>query len=589
MEGIFDPEIMELLGGTEVTSGNTPAPGSLRVLSGAGSELSIAGDAYEGASRVSRELAGYSPAIRSADADLLPNKREADARTRDTTRNDAYVQGGATLRKDNIVGSYYMLNAKPVTTVLFGKEDSKWEDEFQEEVEEKFGLWAESFDNWPDAARQNTLTGQVRMAVDQHTVYGEVLASAEWLRDEPRPFRTALQMIDTDRLSTPPEFIGDKNVRMGVRRNQFGAPQGYYVRMSHPSDWLSADSYNWKYIPIRKPWGRLQMLHIFDQMRPDQSRGIALMVAALSEMKMTKNFRKMVLQNAVLNATYAATIESDLPTEAIFAQLGGGDMSAERIQEAISGYIGGHFDSIGQYVGGSKNLKIDGLKIPHLPPGSKLHLQGAGQGGPLGSEFEQSLLRHIAAALNVSYEQLSRDYSKTNYSSARAAMNETYKAMLSIKRSVADRYASTAYSLWLEEALNKGAITSLRRNMPSFYEGQFKDAYCACDWVGASRGQVDELKETQAAILRLNNGLSTLEQEHARLGQDWRKQMRQMKREMEWKDFYEILQNPTDTTNQENAASGTKREAKASSHVPSPGTAANLFMDDEHKEEKEDA
>lgn len=138
----------------------------------------IAGDAYEGASTFSRELASYTPAIRSADADLLPAKRIADARVRDTTRNDAYVQGGATLRKDNIVGSYYMLNAKPVTTVLFGKEDSKWEDEWQEEVQEKFALWAESLDNWPDASRQNTLTGMVRMAVDTDTLQGEVLATA---------------------------------------------------------------------------------------------------------------------------------------------------------------------------------------------------------------------------------------------------------------------------------------------------------------------------------------------------------------------------------------------------------------------------
>ncbi|MGO8300022.1 hypothetical protein ACC817_28660 [Rhizobium ruizarguesonis] len=119
---------------------------------------------------------------------------------------------------------------------------------------------------------------------------------------------------------------------------------------------------------------------------------------------------------------------------------------------------------------------------------------------------------------------------------------------------VADRFASSIYSLWLEEAINKGEITSVRRNMPSFYEKQFKDAYTACDWVGASRGQVDELKETQAAILRINNGLSDLETENARLGADWRKRMRQMKREVEWKDFYKILQNPTDSTNQENAA-----------------------------------
>lgn len=562
MAGIHDPEILEMLG--DESSSMEPAPARLRVNgAGAGETFSIAGDAYEGASQFSRELASYSPVIRSADADLLPAKNMADARTRDTTRNDAYVQGGATLRKDNIVGSYYMLNAKPVTTVLFGKEDEKWEDEWQEEVEEKFALWAESLDNWPDAARINTLTGLTRMFIDTHTVHGEGLATVEWLRDQPRMFSTAIQMVDIDRLSTPPEFMGDPMVRGGIRRNKYGAPQTYYIRMAHPSDWMTTDSYQWKAVDIRKPWGRQQVIHIFEQLRPDQSRGISMMVAALSEMKMTKNFRKMVLQNAVLNATYAATVESEMPTEAIFAQLGGTDFPPEKIQEALSAYMAGHYDTLSTFMGGAKNLQIDGVKIPHLPPGTRLKLQGAGQGGPLGSEFEQSLLRHIAAALGVSYEQLSRDYTKTNYSSARAAMAETHKAMLSIKRMVADRFATHVYALWLEEAINKGEITSVRRNMPSFYEKQFKDAYTACDWIGASRGQVDELKETQAAVLRMNNGLSDLETENARLGGDWRKRLRQMKREMEWKDFYEVLQNPTDTTNQENAASGNTSTKKA--------------------------
>jgi lambda family phage portal protein len=561
MANFLDQESLELLGGGPSSAGNQPAPGW--VSSGAGGELAIAGDAYDGASRISRELAAYAPAIRSADADLLPAKRMADARSRDTGRNDAYVQGGATLRKDNIVGSYYMLNAKPVTHVLFGKDDDVWEDEFQEEVEEKFGLSAESVDNWLDAARQNTLTGLVRMAVDQHTFSGEALASVEWLRDVPRPFSTAIQMIDPDRLMNPPDKLGDPNIRGGVQRNQYGAPQGYHIRMAHPTDWTTPNAYVSKYIPIRKPWGRLQMIHIFEQMRPDQSRGIAMMVAALSEMKMTKNFRKMVLQNAVLNATYAATIESELPTQQIFAQLGGADATPELVQQLLTAYIGGHFTTLDQFVGGSKNLQIDGVKIPHLPPGAKLNLRGAGQGGPLGNEFEQSLLRHIAASLGVSYEQLSRDYTQTNYSSARAAMNETYKAMLSIKRMVADRFATIIYRLWLEEALNAGEITSIRRNMPSWYDGLNADAYSSCDWVGASRGQIDELKETQAAVLRINNGLSDLETENARLGADWRRRMRQLKREQGWKEFYKIMQGDPANAKTKSAANNSSSQKKA--------------------------
>lgn len=49
---------------------------------------------------------------------------------------------------------------------------------------------------------------------------------------------------------------------------------------------------------------------------------------------------------------------------------------------------------------------------------------------------------------------------------------------------------------------------------------------------------VDELKETQAAILRLNNGLSTLEEEKARLGTNWCARLRELKAQTASGDLY---------------------------------------------------
>ncbi len=88
---------------------------------------------------------------------------------------------------------------------------------------------------------------------------------------------------------------------------------------------------------------------------------------------------------------------------------------------------------------------------------------------------------------------------------------------------------------------------------------------------------MDELKETQAAVLRMQNGISTLQDENARLGHDWRRQMRQMRREQDWKDFFKIMQEPTEATKQ-----GSLNSSNA--YAPSTGTAANLYMDDQTKE-----
>ncbi len=513
--------------------------------------------AYEAADRTSRELAMWAPPLQSADMDLLPEKSIMDPRVRDTLRNDSYVQNGATIQKDTIVGEMFLLNSKPHHKVL--GLDEVWAEEFQEEVEAKFTLYAESTKNYPDAARMNTLTGLVRLAVGVHAMAGEVLASVEWMRSGYRPFASALQMIDLDRLSNPNGEMDSPTLRGGVQRDRYGAPIGYWIRRSHPTDWTDPEGHTWKFVPATRGmvtgnpgWDRPQMIHIIDQWRPDQSRGISAMVSALKEMRMTKKYRDIVLQSAVLNATYAASIESDLPTDIVLQQAGGGDATA------LSGFAKTYLGEVARYVGGSRNIHLDGAKIPVFYPGTKMKLQNAGTPGGVGTNFEASMLRYIAASLGVSYEQLSKDYSSANYSNLRAALAETGKRMRVQKRNVADRFATIYFRLWLEEALNKGEITAMPRKAPNWYEGLNADAYSACEWIGASMGQIDELKETQAAVLRINNGLSTREIELSRLGKDWRVVFGQLSREKKAAEAHGLeFGADKNSQNMMNAASGT--------------------------------
>jgi hypothetical protein len=55
--------------------------------------------------------------------------------------------------------------------------DEQWAEEFQTEVESKFGLLATSPDNWLDAARRNDFTEMIRLAVGVYVATGEVLAT----------------------------------------------------------------------------------------------------------------------------------------------------------------------------------------------------------------------------------------------------------------------------------------------------------------------------------------------------------------------------------------------------------------------------
>lgn len=478
-------------------------------------EKSMMGGGLEGAQRNTREMFKWSPAIISPDQQIMGGAKQlADARARDMVQNDGYAMGSVAIHRDSIVGAQYKLNAKPNWRVLGLTE--AWAREWQQEVEARFNLVAESPNNYFDAAGVNTLTGLVRLAVGGILMTGEVLATAEWLRQNGRPFATAIQMVSPTRLSNPDGLMDTKGLRSGIAQDDYGRPLGYWIKKTFPGAEYGADDWKWIYVPATKPWGRKQVLHIFEQLMPGQSRGVSEMVSVLKQMKMTKNFQEIVLQNAVVNASYAAAIESELPSEVVFSQMGMG-------QNTFADVMNGYMQSLMEYAGASKNIQIDGARIPHLFPGTKLKMQPMGTPGGVGTDYEESLLRNIAASLGLSYEQFSRDYTKTNYSSARASMGETWKYMNSRKKIVADRFASSIYALWLEEEIGAGNISlPPGKNRDWFYAPLVKDALTSAEWIGASRGQIDEKKETEAAILRIKNGLSTYEIEIARLGGDWR-------------------------------------------------------------------
>tara|TARA_Y100000593_G_scaffold83521_2_gene157518 strand:- start:20010 stop:21701 length:1692 start_codon:yes stop_codon:yes gene_type:complete len=519
---------------------------------------------FDGASRFEKQIAGWVPPLQSADLDMLPDKEMLDARARDLGRNDAYVQSGANTHKDSIVGGFYMLNAKPSWEVLGF--DEEWAEEFQKEVEQKFTLWAESPQNWVDASRENDFTGLIRLAVGVSVYAGEVLATVEWPKQQAREFNTAIQMIDTDRLCTPGQLEYEPRIRGGIRHDAYGAPMSAFIRTTHPADYrydFSSPRF-FKEVKWRKPWGRAQVLYFREQQRVGQTRAVADISAGLREIAITRKFRDVTLQKAVLAATYAATIESELPSSAVYEQLGAANGDQSYADGTID-YAQSFLSAVNEYVGASKNMLIDGVKIPHLFPGTKLQFQNAADPKGVGQDFEQSLLRYVARALGVSYEELSGDFTNTNYSSARAAMANTWKFMQSRKRIVADAFANSIYRLWLEEAINKNRIASFPASQAEMlytngYQNLMFDALCNADWIGAARGQIDELKETQAAVLRIKYGLSTHEDELARLGKDWRKTYAQLERERKERDARGI---ELQEDNSVNAASGSPRESES--------------------------
>lgn len=501
--------------------------------------------AYEGADRSSRELASWRPRTTSADALINDGRAKTtmDSRGRDLLRNDGQISGASTTHKDSIVGSQYRLNSQPSQGVLdrmfpgLGFSED-WAEQYQQEVEELFNLYAESIDSWIDVQRTWSFTGLIRMAVGCYFAGGEALFTCNWMRGGGRPFSTAFQIVDCDRLSNPNDTADNRFLRNGVVLNRDAAPVSVWIRDAHPGDMLRGQNlHSWTNRPIYKAWGRHHTILLRNLQRPEQTRGVADMVSVLKETRMASQFHETTLANAIANASFAATIESELPPEMAARMIGAENDGKDMMDPAMA-----MLSAISEYTRGGQSIKLGGVKIPTLFPGTKLKMQPAGTIGGVGEGFEASLLRKVAAGLGVSYEELTRDFTKTNYSSFRAAANQTQRFTTSRKREVADYVANAMFRNWLEEAIDLRMLPSLNPMLDKvpdlFYRPLVRDALSAATWIGASRGQVDEMKETQAAVMRIKAGLSTHEIESARLGVDFREVFRQLAREKRLSESY---------------------------------------------------
>jgi len=488
-------------------------------------EMSFGGG-LEGAERTKRETALWSPPMVSPDRAINPGKKLADARGKDMVLNDGYTQGAVRIQKDSIVGASYRLNAKPDHRVILGsdtKYGADWAEEFASVAEARFNLAAESEDGWFDASGQLTFTGMLRLWVGAFCYTGEIIGTAEWEDSDPtRPFKTAIQMISPDRLCNrdglPDGYDPRTGAKLsrGVEMDRKNRPIRFHIRRGYETDWDNRDLNTWDIIEARKPWGRRQVVFVRDPNLIDQTRGISEMVAALAHSNMTKTYSELVLQKAVVDASYAAAVESEMPNADVIAALGGGE-------SGFVNAVGQYMSMLQDFLGASENIAIDGVKMPHLFPGTKLNILPMSTPGGIGSDFEDSLIRKLAATFGVGFSEMSRNFAKFNYSGIKAEMALIERTMNAKKKFGADRAATQIYQLWVEEEIAQGNLPLPRgRNRTDFYKPLMKDAYTKCHWIASGRGQVDELKETQAAMLRIKAGLSTYEKEASKLGEDWR-------------------------------------------------------------------
>src|SRR5262245_399517 len=451
---------------------------------------------YTGASWIRKQLSNWLPVRASADAELLGDMDTLVARSRDLDRNTGIAAGAIQTTVDNVVGAALRLSCWPDYRAL-GR-DAEWAESWGRSVESLWKTWADT--TAADVANRLTFTGLTTLVFRSVLQNGEALALPLWMPRPDSQWKTCVQLVDPDRLSNPGNMTPTVRLRGGVEMNDYGRPVAYYIRkistwpaMFFPA--IGGIGGEWESIPAATEWGRKRVLHIYTQDRVDQSRGKPILAPVIEQFRMLDSYQRAELQSAIVNALVAGVIETPLDPGTL-AEMVGGD---------ANGYLAAKNEYRVQLEGGSF--------IP-LYPGDKMTPFAPERPAPQFAAFSEFVLRQIGVILGLPYEQVMKDYSKTNYSSARAALLDSWRYFTTRRSWLTTYWAQPLYELWFEEAVNMGLIEA-----PDFYNQRV--FYTRAKWIGPGRGWIDPVKEAQAAQMRIESGISTLEAECAEQGLDY--------------------------------------------------------------------
>lgn len=472
---------------------------------------------YDAANWTTQEMGNWLPWIRSPDSEINIFRDRIVSRNRDLVRNDGWSAGSITRILDNTVGSNLRLAANPDYRALKQRSgvkgfDAVWADEFRRAVEALWRGYADNLGRYNDVNRLLTVGQQFRLAMRHKLVDGESLALMYWLPERVgygrADYATCILLVDPDRLSNPFQMIDSAYMRGGVELDAHGAPIAYHIREAQQNDWyLAVEANNWVRVEREDEDGWRRVIHDYDPDRANQHRGLGVFTPVIPHIKMLARYYGIELQAATIQSIFGTYVTSPYDPAIVQDALGGGD------DEELPLY-----QNLRAQWNEERPAMLNGAKIPTLAPGESI--QSVSSQHPNGNfaEFAGEMLGIAASATGLSREQVAQKWSETNYSSARAALLESWKTLTRRANDFKTNTATPIYANWLGEPMDNDELP-LPNGAPPYIE--CRNEYARCGWLGVARGWIDPVKEKQGSVLGMNAGLSTLKRECAEQGLDW--------------------------------------------------------------------
>lgn len=444
--------------------------------------------AYAGANQ-GRLFSDFVASSRSADEEIKGALKVLRNRCRDLTRNNAYARRFISLAKANTVGD------RGVTLQVKARNDNGAMDNLgNDSIEIAWKRWGRmgqcSVDgkiSWVDAQR---------LFIENLVRDGEVLVR---LVKYPNDFRFALEFIESDLLDEEYNVTlpNGHRIRMGVELDSFNRPVAYHLFTAHPGDnstmWMGK-SYN--RIPADK------MIHAFLPERAMQTRGAPWMSPVIADLKMLNGYREAELVAARVGASKMGFFTS--PT--------GDGFTPDDTDNKVP---------IMEAEPGTFHQLPDGVNFTQFDP---THPTTAF------ADFEKAILRGIASGLGVSYTSLANDLEGVSYSSIRQGALEDRDQWKIVQDFLIQHFVEPVYRAFLMSIMENSVI-----NIPASRFDKFAEAT-----VFRARGfqWVDPLKEMNAAVVGLQNGLLSMQDIANQQGRDVEEIFDQIQAEKEMAERY---------------------------------------------------
>jgi lambda family phage portal protein len=485
-----------------------------------------------GASRKKKSMKGWRANSKSPQEDIDYNLDILRQRSRDLFMSAPLATSAIKTNRTNVVGAGLKLKSRIDFSTLGITQEQAQEWEIQ--TEKEFALWAES--KWCDSQRLNDFYELQQIALMSWLLNGDCFGivrqddTTKWM-----PYGLRIHLVEADRvcnqtmftqvtsfLPAKPNVIGtnkqnDNPIYNGVEVDKkSGAVVAYWICNFYPQSLINLGAKKeWVRIEAHgKKTGNPNILHLMEQERCEQYRGVPYLAPVIEALKQISRYTEAELTSAVIQSFFTAFIyvddksnKGDIPFDDVMPQ-------EEQVEDKVT--------DPNSYELGAGTINV-------LGPGEKVEMADPKRPASGFEGFVTSLAKLIGAALELPVELLLKSF-MASYSASRAALLEAWKAFRMRRKWFANDFTQPVYQIWLAEAVARGRIKA-----PGFFNDPLiRKAWCSAEWVGPAQGQIDPVKEVDAAILRIDRGISTHERETYELtGGNWDDNIAQLKKENE--------------------------------------------------------